>query len=415
MKFRSAILLILLTSLTSCSSITDELIGIAKAGAWGPMELRSGSAEDQFFFIAEDSPDTKIKADVIQKKNQLLVYPAEALISGKIYKLVAEGRSKPVVKNIKIRKTCILYLARSDESSALWKNCPDVEPVRITNLDEIIEEFSVSRSGELIVYTITNDQGGNEIWQVRPDGSRRKIVFDCGESTCSNLVLDSFTRRLVFKQQNKTQQIGVLDLETGNISYINRSGSEVSLSPDGKFLSLLDNGSGKLTFINLANRNQMTVQSGNGLVGEWARDSHSILYGEMEFWGGIPGVKVNELEISSGEIKTILDDPGQSLEFYQPRHTRDEGIFLALVRQRNSGASSQLWLLGEGALVIKQITTDPLFHYSFPSWSPDYSELVFQRFQINKSDGHAQIVVWNQDLDSFQIIAENGSSPVWVP
>ena len=67
-----------------------------------------------------------------------------------------------------------------------------------------------------------------------------------------SLALDSFTSKLVFKQQSMPQKIGLLDLETGNISYIDGSGSEISLSPDGRFLSLLDDGSGKLTIINLA-------------------------------------------------------------------------------------------------------------------------------------------------------------------
>lgn len=135
----------------------------------------------------------------------------------------------------------------------------------------------------------------------------------------------------------------------------------------------------------------------------------------MEFWGGIPGVIVNELEVPSGEIKPILYDANQELEFYQPKYTGDKGIYLASVRLRSTGASRQFWLLGEGAEGIKQITSDPLFHYSFPSWNPDYSELVFQRFPINKSDGLPQVVVWNRDSDTFRVIAENASMPFWLP
>ena len=53
-------------------------------------------------------------------------------------------------------------------------------------------------------------------------------------------------------------------------------------------------------------------------MGEWARDSHSILYGEMEFWGGIPGVKVNEMDIPSGEIKPIFMIQASRLSFTNP-------------------------------------------------------------------------------------------------
>lgn len=382
---------------------------------WGPIEVTSGKAASQLFYSTLESPEIRIKAEVIENNKHFLVYPAEPLKAGEIYLLKEEGRPKPVIKNIRIRKACILYLVHSNASSALWENCPDTEPFQLSKPDEAIEDYSISQSGELIIYTRFNDAGGNEIWQVNRDGTQRKMILDCSTSNCSNLGLDSFASKLVFIKKGLTQQIELMDLKTGNLIFIERSGSEISLSQDGRYLSLLDDGSGKLSVIDLENKNQITVQSGNGLMGEWARDSQSILYGEMDFWGGIPGVKVNELEIPSGEIKPILFDPSQSLEFYQPSYTHVKGIYLASVRLRSSGASRQLWLLREGAEKIKQITTDPQFHYSSPSWSPDYSELVFQRFPINKSDGHPQVVVWNQDSDTFRIIAENASKPLWLP
>ena len=384
-------------------------------GAWGPIRVNSGNPANQFFFSQVGSSEKKIKADVIQKNNKLLVYPAEALMAGVIYQLESAGKSKPILKNIQIRETCLVYLIQDEDGSALWMNCPDEEPHRIIKPDDTIEDFTISPAGEMIIYTTKNDLGGNEIWQIEPDGSGSKLVYDCSESKCTNLDLDFFSSKLVFTQQNETFPIKLLDLQRGIVSNIDGPGSELSLSPDGKFLSSLDDKSGQLTITNLANQNIITAKSGSGLMGEWASDSRSILFGEMEYWGGIPGVKVNELEIPSGKIKLILHDPGQELEFYQPMYTRDEGIYLASVRLRSAGANKQFWLLREGPEGIKQITNDPLFHYSFPSWSPDYSELVFQRFPINMSDGQPQVVVWNRDSDTFRVIAENASRPFWLP
>ena len=129
---------------------------------------------DQFFFSRVGSPEEKIKVDILQKNNKTLVYPAEALIAGEIYQLESEGKSKPVVKNIQIRETCLVYLSQSEEGSVLWKNCPDKDPFKITKPDNAIEDFTLPRTGEMIFYTTKNDLGGNEIWQVRPDGSGRE-------------------------------------------------------------------------------------------------------------------------------------------------------------------------------------------------------------------------------------------------
>ncbi len=382
---------------------------------WGPVAVSPATTDDHFFFSLIGSSDAKIYGEIIQKDGHLLVYPTEALKDGKIYQLYSEGKSKPVINSITIHKACIVYMVRTDQSSAIWKKCSDVEPIRLSQPDEAVEDYTISRSGELIFYTKINNRGGNEIWQVNGDGTKNEIVHDCTPAVCSGMSLDAYASKLVFHQQNNTQQIGLLDLRTGDVSFIEGSGSEASLSPDGSYLCLLDDVTGKLSVINFENENQIIVQSEIGLMGEWARDSHSILYGEIDFWGGIPGVKVNELEIPSGEIKTILYDETQSFEFYQPRYTLENGIFLAAVRSRGSGASRQLWLLGEGVEGIRQITSDPQFHYSFPSWNPDYSELVFQRFPISQSEGYPQVVVWNRDSDSFHVIAENASKPLWLP
>ncbi len=156
-------------------------------------------------------------------------------------------------------------------------------------------------------------------------------------------------------------------------------------------------------------------QSGSGLVGEWARDSKAILFGELDYWGGIPGVKVNELDIPSGEVRLLLYDQDMIFEFYQPMYTRDNGVYLVSVRQRNTGPSEQLWLLKEEGGEIKKITNDPLYHYSSPNWNSDYSELVFQRYPINKTEAPPQIVIWDRNSDTFEVIAENAVKPFWLP
>ena len=67
--------------------INELILALSETGAWGPIEVRSSNAADQFFFSPVGSPEIKIKVDVIQKKNELLVYPTEALILEEIYQL----------------------------------------------------------------------------------------------------------------------------------------------------------------------------------------------------------------------------------------------------------------------------------------------------------------------------------------
>lgn len=415
MKFRFALSLVLFFYLTSCFGINSTSQLSPEIGAWGPLSLEKGNPADEYYFSRIESPEEKIKASIVPSNNQFLVYPNTPLAAGATYRLSVEGNLEPVVNKIDVREPCIVYLGEPDGKSEVLKRCLGEAPLQLTRTEGSVDEFTVSRTGDWIFYTADNNNGGNEIWRISPDGTGLRKVHDCSQSKCSDLDFNSITKKLVFTQSGNDAQIKVFDLFSETITDIESSGSELSLSPDGRYISYIENQSGQLTVINLADRNQISSQSGSGLVGEWSRDSSAILFGEMEFWGGIPGVKVYELQLGSGVIKAILYDPNQELEFYQPRYTRNDGVYLASVRQRSAGASRQFWLLKEGAEGVKQITNDPLYHYSFPSWSPDYSELVFQRFPVNESDGCPQVVVWNQDSDTFQVIAENAAMPYWLP
>jgi WD40 repeat protein len=389
--------------------------GPQEIGAWGPVVLNSGNNSGTYYFSTEDNPEAKIDAQIIQSTNQLFAYPIIPLEISKSYQLNETGNPKAVTKKISVREPCVAYIEGQNGKSEIWKKCPGQESVQISKTNRKVKDFTVSRSGDWLFLTVDSDSKGSEIWQLSPDGTIQKKIFECLESECSDLNYSPLTSKLAFVEVNNKTKIKILDILTRKTDDHVGSGTELKFSPDGQYLSYFDILSEQLIILNLSTQKKIFKQSGAGLVGEWARNSHTILYGEFEFWGGIPGVIVYELEVDSGEERTILFDPNHELEFYQPMYSSDEGVLLTSIRQRGTGPSKQLWLIKEGAEEIKQITNDPLYHYSFPSWNSDYSELVFQRYPLNTSDGHPQVVIWNRSQDSFQVIAENASKPFWLP
>ena len=415
MKFRQVLFILLFALLTSCESIHIFSNDVQETGAWGPVLLNSDKISGMYFISQVEDPEAKFEVKVIQTDNQLILYPSIPMMIGKTYQLEVEGKSEPVVKKIRVREPCIAYLGGLDGKSEIWKKCSGYDSIQLTKTDGVVEDITVSRLGDWIFFTEISDLQESGIWQVRPDGSGKKKIIECSRSKCSDLDYSPLTGKLVFIQMSKKPHIKIFDLITKIKIEIEGSGTELKFSPDGQYLSYFDNLSGQLTIINISTKNRITKQSGSGLVGDWARDSHAILFGELEYWGGIPGVKIYELDVKSGEMNLILNDPNREIEFYQPMYSRDEGVYLTSIRQRNTGSSKHLWLLREGAEGVKQITNDPLYHYSFPSWNSDYSELVFQRYPINNSDGHPQVVIWNQSSDTFEVIAENASKPFWLP
>ena len=416
MKFNSIyVYLLILLLLTSCTSINRYHNEEQEIGAWGPIVYKTNKASGVYFLTKEKQPDFKLEVKTIRINDQLFLYPSIPLKIGETYQLIKGGNSEPVVDDIKIRKPCLVYLGDPGGQSEIWKKCPGQEPLQLTKTDGKVQNLTVSRLGELIFFTVLNESNGADIWQLKPDGSGIKKLFDCSESTCSDLDFNPMTGKLAFVQTNDKQQIKILDLNDETMIDIMDSGFDLRFSPNGKYVSFLDNSSNELTIIDLFNMKRIAQQSGAGLVGEWARDSQAILYGQMDYWGGIPGVNVFSLDIKSGEIKPLLTSRNQELEFYQPAYTGESGVYLVSVRQRNTGSNKQLWLIKEGGKVVKEITDDSLYYYSSQSWNSDYSKLVFQRYPINSSDGIPQVVIWNQSSDTFQVIADNAAKPFWLP
>jgi len=415
MKFRFFYLLISILLISSCELQNNSQVDIQETGVWGPVVGKSLKPTGPYYLSSAENPEKIIAVKVIQSNKQFLFYPAVPMMVGETYQLFAEGKPEALINNIKIRQPCLVFIGDGGERSEIWQRCKGQEPRQVTRTGGIIEDISVPRTGDWIFFTLTNNSSGNEIWRVKPDGSKTERIFTCSEYVCSNLDFNPLAGILVFLQESDMPQIKMLDLKTGSINVLDGSASELKFSPDGKYLSFLDNLSDQLVIIDLGSMKKIINQSGSGLVGEWARDSKSILFGELDYWGGIPGVKVNELDILSGEVRLLLNDQNMILELYQPMYTRDNGVYLVSVRQRNTGPSEQLWLLKEEGGEIKKITNDPLYHYSSPKWNSDYSELVFQRYPINKTETSPQVVIWDRNSDTFEVIAENAVKPFWLP
>jgi hypothetical protein len=415
MKFRSFLYCFLLIfqfiSYTSINKRTNE---VQKIGAWGPVNIKAKGGTDAYFLINKKNPGNQI--DLLNNKNNgtLNLYPTFPLTIGDTYQLL-DSHNETVLDNLQIQKPCLIYLNDPNGQPEIWKKCADNIPIQITKTGGKVQDYTASWSGDKIFFTAAHNSNSLDIWQIKSDGSEPNKIFECSDSKCSDLAYSPLTDTLAFVRTGDKQQIELLNLIDKSISNIQNSASDLNFSPNGQYLSFLNISSNELTIINLANMTRVTQPSGAGLVGEWSRDSHSILFGQLNYWGGIPDISIYKLEIDSGILTLLFSSQNQELEFWQPAFTGDQGIYLVAVRQSNSGSGKQLWLLNREGSVVKQITSDPLYHYSNPRWNSDYSELVFQRYPITTSTGLPQIITWNKAKDTFLISGTNATNPIWLP
>ncbi len=200
-----------------------------ETGAWGPVVGKSLKPTGPYYLSSAENSEKIIAAKVIQSNKQFLFYPAVPMMVGETYQLFAEGKPEALIKNIKIRQPCLVYIGDGGEKSEIWQRCKGQEPRQVTKTEGIIEDISVPRTGDWIFFTQTNDSSGNEIWRVKPDGSGLERIFICPESICSNLDFNPLAGILVFLQESDMPQIKMLDLKTGSINVLDGSASRIKI------------------------------------------------------------------------------------------------------------------------------------------------------------------------------------------
>jgi dipeptidyl aminopeptidase/acylaminoacyl peptidase len=416
MKFKSVLFsLLLLILLISCTPIDKKQIENQEVGAWGPIILQTKNASDSYFLINKKYPGNKIEVRDNIVNDHHFLYPLAPLALGSLYQLKINNNDASILDNIYVRKPCVIYISNPNGQSEIWKKCQGGNPEQITKTGGKVQSFTTSWLGDKIFFASANETNSIDIWQIKPDGSEANNIFKCLDSECTDLKYSPLTGMLAFIQTNNVQQIKLINLNDQSITNIENSASGLNFSPDGQYLSFLNSSSNELKIIDLSNMSQVVQPSSAGLIGGWSKDSKSILFGQLNYWGGIPDMNVYRFEVKSGELNPLFSSQNQELEYSQPTFTGDPGIYLASVRQSNTGSNRQFWLLNSKGEAVKEITTDPLYHYSFPSWNSDYSELMFQRYPINTSSGAPQVVIWNKSTDSFVVVVNNATSAFWLP
>ena len=313
------------------------------------------------------------------------------------------------------KDSCILYINDPSDTSNLWIKCNDEEPRQLLENISNIEDYAVSGSGDLIFFSQKNDFGGSDIWQVNKNGKKLKKSVDCKELTCSEIAYNAVVKKIAYVELGKNPKVYIIDLATNTSISHPAMGTELRFSPNGEYLSFFDQKTNQLKVVKLENKTVIEQESATGLTGGWAEDSSRILFGKVNFWGGIPGFDVYTLSIEKGEVEPLFASQNQETEYYQPEFTEIEGVILVAVRERNSGSSRQLWLVTMNGEVLRKITEDLTYNYSSYQWNIDHSRLLFQRFPIGQSEGQPEIWVWNVESDSFSKIASNAARPQWLP
>jgi len=63
----------------------------------------------------------------------------------------------------------------------------------------------------------------------------------------------------------------------------------------------------------------------------------------------------------------------------------------------------------------KPIASDPAFTYGGYSWDPAGSAVVFQRIPLATPDARPDVLVWDMDQQSTEVLAQDAWLARWLP
>jgi len=386
-------------------------------GAWGPvivdMECDASNLDDDLAISVFPEAEFEVRET---GENLFQLIPRMPLSAGSDYRIsVSCGQYQQEI-SLSVREQCILFIGDPFGTSEIWKKCPGEEPVQITYTVGQISDFNVSRDGNSIIFSLKEVAGkAGNFYQIGRNGEKSTDLLTCPDGICRELTFNPFMQMYAYAQIGSPNRLVVLNQDLEEIFIQDALAADLQFSPDGKFLSFLNEDQGVAEILNLQNFQIQRYGSGSGLIGSWSADSENLLAGENVFSGGLPETRIFEINAQEGSESFLFQTGDTQIEIYSPIYSGKPWWLIAAVRERGAGFSRQLWWVRKDGSEFEAITDDYRYSHASASWDPDFSQLLFQRVRIDVSDGMPEVLLWNSNEGEFELIAKNASNPRWLP
>jgi Tol biopolymer transport system component len=311
----------------------------------------------------------------------------------------------------------------------VFNTIEDSAGVPLTKTGGRILDYEASPDGEMIIYSVVNDQNGTDLWMMQRDGGGQHKILDCQADRCSTASWSPLDNELAYTREGAglkpngakgAPRVWIFDLASGETAPLFADSQKIGYgpkwSPDGQWLSIWDGTSGGISVVNRKTGKTILVSSSNGDTGCWSIDSQFLYYSDMVLSdAGFRNV-ILQTDVQQNIASTIFGGnvEGEGLSIGSPIcNPKDNWIAVSV--------QPDIKLPGK-RLLIKNLETkeeitvseDLSLIPSSYSWSPDGSQLVFQ---VYKADGSNEMGIWawNRKQQKVEKIADNFHSPKWLP
>ncbi|MBP6789161.1 MAG: PD40 domain-containing protein [Candidatus Promineofilum sp.] len=299
-----------------------------------------------------------------------------------------------------------------------------------------VVDFAPSPDGRRVVYTVADGARGS-LRSVNRDGDGDREVLACPDAECSGPVWSPDGARLVYERRLLAANGALgsprlywldptdgatLPLVAGEVI-----GYGARFSPDGAWLSYVSPGDAGVVLYHLADGRQRLLSSRVGRPAAFSPDSAQVIVSDLVLEGNPTAPDDGDTPAPIQESSRVFLYRVSLAEEGRERLSADlpvddsapawspDGQWVAFGRAPADAASGrQLWLMRPDGSEARSLTSDPNLFHGPPTWSPDGTTLLYQRFDL--SDPAATPEVWHLRLaDSLPtLIAPGGYLPAWL-
>lgn len=332
----------------------------------------------------------------------------------------------------RIDQAKVIYMGLDDQNLYQLFTMPALggEPVAITQDEFGVWDYTLTDGGT-IVYTAPRAQSGSDIWQIRRDGSQRRVLIECPTAACTRPTWSPDGERLVYERLDMPSQdmavsgppgvvsLWWLDTVSGETGPVFRDsqlpGYRPTWSPDGAWLAFVSPSTSEVVAYNLDDGRRHTITSLTGAAATWSPDSSALVTTNVQLDTPSQTTHLLRFDIASGELidLTTGGDYGDTWAAWSPT-----GDWLAVVRRDHADESTngdQIWLMRPDGGQAHPITDIPDVTHGLPVWSPDGAFLIYQQYPLAGSAGQPGVWMLHVETLAIQQVVERGNWPAWLP
>lgn len=326
-----------------------------------------------------------------------------------------------------VREPLVAYLSADAKHSSIWAmDLKGNPPQQLTKEGTQVLSFEASPSGDFIVFTVINKQGGIDLWRVSRNGGDESILLDCGSDRCTRTAISPNGKRIAYSREAAfssdlpygSPRIWVLDLQNGqdNPVYENEQiiGYGPSWSPDSNKLASFDGLADQINLIDLKENKQFVFPSNTGGPIAWSPDSTRILFTNVEQASFGLRTQVEIADLSLGKSEPLIgqfDD--HDYAYYSLAWSSMEDVAVLGFLASEDHPNHILWRFNPSTLEGIVIADQDGYSYNSPQWDPWGNAILFQQFKLS-GEFNPEVSMWKPGFNE-PLVLTPGVMPHWLP